>query len=245
MNIESSVKNAALLVNMAIPAVENPSSNSQYRQLLRLARANPEFSKHVHEICAGMGLEVFDLSEKGLVLGVNNPSSKFALRMADLREKGGTEVRAGLLLAMMAVCAAFYPTSDRLEDDGYTPHPVSAKDCASILAIMAKSMADKFAAEGDDKSKQGQAYLLLSGLPEVVPGAQRASPNSLIGLVTIALNRLCHFGLIRLHRGDDADEARSLYSSTHRLRINLRADALHKLLQLSQDANAQASSSEI
>lgn len=72
-------------------------------------------------------------------------------------------------------------------------------------------------------------------MPLVLPAGQRASVNSLVGIVKLALGHMQTHGLVRLDREAD-DDASVTYTATHRLRVQLREIALRRLFDIAQEA---------
>jgi hypothetical protein len=81
----STARNAARLVYKAVQPALSPVNDAQYRELLDLYRAEPNFAAMVEEVADGLELSVLDFSERGLVVVPASRESKFAMRIADIR----------------------------------------------------------------------------------------------------------------------------------------------------------------
>ncbi len=49
--------------------------------------------------------------------------------------------KAALVLAHIAIAAAFFPTTDGLDDDNYSPPPASVATCRDTLYALARRLA--------------------------------------------------------------------------------------------------------
>lgn len=231
----STARNAARLVYKAIQPALSPVNDPQYRELLDLYRAEPSFATMVAEVADGLELSVLDFSERGLVVVPSSRESKFAMRIADLRTNLKPEQKAGLVLAHVAVAAAFYPTTSGLEDDSFVPPPASLAQFRDTLLALARRLKDG-AEEADHKDvpvEMAPGWELICAMPLMLPGAQRASPASVTGLIGLALSHMVAGSLVRVDR-EAADETQVTYTPTHRLQVQLRELTLRRLFEIAQ-----------
>lgn len=235
--VHASVRNAARLAYKALHTSLAPANDLEYRELLALYRADPGFAAQVQEVAAGLELIILDASERGLIVAPASRESRFAVRMADIRLGLGAEQKAALLLAHVAVAAAFFPTTDALDDDGYTPVPVSVGGCRDALHALARRLKEAAPPGADVPPELAPGWEMLAALPITVPASQRASPGSLVGVVRLALAHMERGGLVRLDR-DAEEEAAMTYTATHRLRVQLRELALRRLYEIAQGTRA-------
>jgi hypothetical protein len=240
MNIEPNTSTAARLIYTAMQQSESPASNQNYRKMLALFRANSDFADMVTDICVGLELVILDVSERGLILAPESASSKFALRLADIRVNRSPEQRAALVLAHLAVAAAFFPTTDQLDDEAYNPPPVTIAVCRDALFALARRLKESNELADEIPKELISGFELVSSLPVVMPDGQRASTNSIAGIVSLALTNMRQYGLIRLDRQAE-DESESGYTATHRLRVQIRELTLTKLYAIAQQAANESS----
>ncbi|GAB2903886.1 hypothetical protein GCM10027202_36180 [Microvirgula curvata] len=233
MMLEPTVENAARLVYKGLQSSQSPATDGQYRELLGLYRALPNFAEMVRSIAAGLELDVLDFSERGLMLAPTSKDSRFAVRMTDLRAGLKPDQKAVLLLAHVAIASVFFPTTDGVEDDNYVPPPASIGEFRDALGTLARHLKEDAQENPEIPQELAPGWDLVCALPGVVPSAQRASPNSVTGLVSIALNNMQHGGLVRLDR-EASEEAQMTYTATHRLRVQLRELTLRALFELAQ-----------
>lgn len=124
MNAEPTVRNAARLTYKALHTMLSPINDAEYRELLALCRADSTFRQYVEDIAAGMELQILDLSEqRGLIVVPASKDSRFAVRITDIRSGMTPDQKAALVLAHIAIAAVFFPTTDGLVDDNYSPPP--------------------------------------------------------------------------------------------------------------------------
>lgn len=236
---QPSVREASRLVYKAIQTTLSPTNDQQYRHLLDLYRANPDFATAVQEVAEGMELVVLDFSERGLVVVPTSRESKFSVRLADIRTNLKPDQKAALLLAHVAVAGVFYPTTDGLDDDNYVPLPANVAQFRDSLNALARRLKD---ASGDVKDiplEVAPGWELICAMPSMVPSSQRASANSVTGLIGLALTHMVSAGLVRVDR-DSADDEQVTYTANHRLRVQLRELTLRRLFELAQTGTTNA-----
>lgn len=85
--------------------------------------------------------------------------------------------------------------------------------------------------DGPDELTPG--WQLLKRLPPVNPKGERAAASSVEGFIKLALKHMAEYSLVRLER-DSEDDSQSVYTATHRLRIQLRELTMPKLFDLAR-----------
>lgn len=229
------VRHAARLVYKALHTSLSPVNDPEYRELLGQYRASPAFSSQVQDVATGLELLVLDVSERGLIVAPSSRESRFALRMSDIRAGLDAAQKASLLLAHVAIAAVFFPTTDGLDDDNYTPPPSSVSNCRDTLYALARRLKESSSLSAEIPPELAPGWEAVSAMPLVLPAGQRASPNSLVGIVKLALGHMQTNGLVRLDRAAD-DDASTTYTPTHRLRVQLRELTLRRLFDIGQEA---------
>lgn len=237
------VRHAARLVYKALHTSLSPVNDPEYRELLGQYRAHPAFATQVQDVATGMELIVLDVSERGLIIVPSSRESRFALRMTDIRANLDAAQKASLLLAHVAIAAVFFPTTDGLDDENYTPPPSSVSNCRDTLYALARRLKESSSLSAEIPAELAPGWEAISAMPLVLPAGQRASPNSLVGIVKLALGHMQGNGLVRLDRDAD-DDASVTYTPTHRLRIQLRELALRRLFDVAQEAARAPATSE-
>lgn len=237
---QSIARNAARLVYKGLHATLSPVNDPVYRELLDLCRADPQFLATVQDVAAGLELVVLDFSARGLILAPTSRESKFSVRLADIRAGLKAEQKAGLLLAHVAIASVFYPTTDGLDDDNYTPPPASVAQFRDALQALARRLKDTGEDVQDVPLELAPGWELICAMPLAVPGSQRAATTSVTGLISMALTHMSTGGLTRLDRESPEEDA-DTYTATHRLRVQLRELGLRRLFELAQTGNTTAS----
>lgn len=230
---QSSLKNAARLVYKALHTNLSPANDAAYRELLAAYRADQQFATCVQEIAEGLELTVIDFSERGLIIVPASRESRFAVRAGDIRTNLKADQKAGLVLAHIAIAAVFFPTTDRLEDDNYIPLPASVAQFRDALYTLSRRLKDTEGSLEDIPAELAPSWNYICAMPTAIPSSQRNSPNSVVGLIGVALSHMISGGLVRLDR-DSSDESLATYTPTHRLRVQLRELTLKRLFQLAQ-----------
>ncbi|MEF9943253.1 MAG: hypothetical protein RR758_03610, partial [Burkholderiaceae bacterium] len=182
------VRQAARLVYKSLKPNHVPANDLEYRELLALHRADPSFRELVTDVAEGLELTVLDVSDsRGMVVAPSSRQSYFALRLSDLRSGLSSEQKAALLLAHLAIAAVFFPTTEGLEDDQYTPPPASVGQFRDTLLTLARRLnqVPLEATELGEAAPPACHSLLL--LPVSKPGEVRASMSAVLGIVRSAL----------------------------------------------------------
>lgn len=239
--MSSTYRDMSRLLYKALHLTASPSNDAEYRELLARYRSDPSFASAVQDASIGLELVILDVSERGLILAPASKESRFSLRMTDLRQQLTGEQKVALAMAHLAIAAVFFPTTDRLDDDAKAPLPATLGRFRDTLLSMVNRLADAQAA--DDAAHVSEELLpgwqCLKRLPAAIPKAERASTSSVEGFIRIATNRMLDYGLLRLYR-ESEDDAQSLFTATHRLRVHLRERTLPSLFTLVRDAAKEA-----
>lgn len=233
-DIQLGTRQAARLVYKALHTNLVPGNDQEYRQLLAYYRANPSFAGEVQDVADGFELVILDVSERGLIVAPASRTSRFAIRMADIRVNLDAEQKACMLLAHVAIAAAFFPTTDGLDSDSYTPPPVAVSTFRDTLLALARRLKESSNLPAEIPPELAPGWEAICAMPLVLPGAQRASASSLVGVLKISLTNMLAHGLVRQDRKAD-DDATTTYTPTHRLRVQLRELALRRLFDIAQE----------
>ncbi len=237
---EPTVKSAARLVYKALHTNLSPVNDPEYRELIALARALPEFRQQVEDVACGMELQILDISEmRGMTAAASTPESRFAMRLSDIRVGMDVQQKCALVLAHVAIAAVFFPTTDVLDDDSYTPPPASIAACRETLYALAKRLKETQELPQEIPIDLAPGWEAICAMAPAMRDGQRASVASIAGVTKIALNQMAANGLVRLDRGGD-DDASTAYTATHRMRVQLRELALRRLYEMAQRAAAAA-----
>ncbi|WP_218512013.1 hypothetical protein [Variovorax sp. dw_308] len=236
---EPSVLNASRAIYKALHTTLSPINDTEYRQLIALFRADPSFRSQVADVAQGMELQILDASElRGLIVVPVSRDSRFAIRMSDLRASMSTEQKAALVLSHIAVAAVFFPTTDGLDDENYSPPPASVAVFRDTLYSLARRLKETGELPAEIPPELSPGWELIASMPVAIPAGQRATVGSIVGLIKMALNNMLQSGLVRLDRDAD-DETSATYTATFRLRIQLRELALRRLYEMAQLAAEQ------
>ena len=228
------MKRVARLVYKALHTTLVPENDLEYRELLASYRADPQFARAVADVAEGLELRVSDFTERGLVVVPASRESRFAFRLTDIRTGMPVEQKAALLLAHIAIASGFFPTTEGLEDEGYSPRPASVAQFRDALYGLARRLKETEGSQLEMSRELAPGWEYITSLPVAVPTAQRAAFNSVVGFVRLALGHMTQNGLLLLNRdtGDDA----ALYTPRYRLRVQLRELALRRLFEIAQRA---------
>lgn len=226
-------REAACLLCKALQPGLSPANDIEYRELLAQYRSDADFARMVNEVTLGLELIVLDVSERGLIVAPASRESRFSLRLTDLRQNLNNEQKVAFLMAHLAICVVFFPTTDCLEDDALTPLPASVARFRDTLLSLAKRLAERISPDMSGAELQ-PGWELLKRLPSALPKAERASLSSVEGFIRLALSHLVEHRLLRPAR-EHEDANQTLYTATHRLRVHLRELTWGKLFDVARE----------
>ncbi|WP_419783486.1 DUF6063 family protein [Maridesulfovibrio sp.] len=215
-----SAGDAARLIGIALNPKASPLQNRDYADLLQLMSDEPEFRQLVDEVALGLGLRVYYADDYGCVLGVVDKSSRFALKLGDLREHFTTEDTAALMILMTVVIVAFFPSIEALEDDDYRNNEFINMD--GLVNILNQYLADAAKrSEGEDEGPEqmlAKGWRYLEKLPPRKPDMQRVNKGSREGLLHHVLNFFQEHAFVTMRE----EEEQLRVTPTKRLRIQAR-----------------------
>lgn len=235
-----SIRQAARLVGKALQPTLSPCNDTEYRELLAMYRAELPFREWVEEIICGLDLSLLDVTERGLMVAPSGPSSRFAYKLGDFRSSMDQGEKAALVLAHVAIAAVFFPTTDSIDSEDQLVNPASIAQIRDALLNMTAGLKnlnkDQNEGESGEVEMVQPGWALINGLPVSLPKAQKASMNSVVGLIKIALNNLKEAGMVRTHI-ESEEETMETYTPTHRYRVQLRELTVRRLLEIAREAN--------
>jgi hypothetical protein len=225
--------NAARLIHKSLTATERDNNDPEHRELMDEFSSNQTFRTMVHDFARGLELNVFEVGFKAIVLAPTSSESKFAYKISDIRGNLDAGQRAGLLIAHTAICAVYFPTSESLENDFYTPPPVSILEMRNSLNNLVIRLKENFEKGQPFDETIDQGWQHLAKLPPFKPNNERAALNSLHGFVKSSVNYMLDGKLLHLERASSEDD-NSMYTPTIALKIHLREFLLPKLYELAR-----------
>jgi len=232
-DISASAYTAAVLVNKGLQPRLTPSNDKDYRSILALYDANPAFRSLVHDVATGFGLSVLSVSRDGAFFAPDGPDSIFAYRLGDMPSLATQETRALAVLIHVAVAALFYPTTEKLNDDGYNAPPVSEAMALSSLKDICAELAsreDRSQLDGIPKELEPGWQSVLTK-PEARPEQQRRNNSTLEGLVATVFKQLREKGLLSQLTGPGP----VLYTANKRYTVQLRELMVERVFALARE----------
>lgn len=236
-------QSAARLVYKALQPNLSPAADTEYRELLALYRADVAFQRLTQEITTGFELMVLDVTERAMIVAPSSSDSRFAFRLADLRQSLDEKDKAALVLAHVAIAAVFFPTTEFLDDEDYVPPPASVAQFRDALYSVARHLKEASSTMDGLPGELRPGFDYIAGLAVMKPDERRAALTSIMGLVRLALRHMTANGLVRIERESD-DETLASFTPTYRFRVQLHELTLRRLFDLSQRALVQASRGE-
>lgn len=220
---------AGRLLTKALQPGLAPLNDKEYRDLLNAYEADGAFREVFDSVAKGMDLTPVSVDYRGAVLVPSSGDSLFALRLSDLRANGlKMEQKALMVLVHLTIAALFFPTAEKLFDDGYDAPPVSERLTAIHLRDMASAVATRNAESvGDLPRELEPAWRLVAAMPDTLPDKKNQSLSTLEGTVAAVFKQLRDAGLVRL----DAEEESPRYTVTWRYIAQLRENTVENLLK--------------
>jgi hypothetical protein len=220
---------AGRLLTKALQPGLAPLNDKEYRALLNAYEADGAFRELFDSVARGMDLTPLSVDYRGAVLVPSSGDSLFALRLTDLRANGlKMEQKALMVLTHLTIAALFFPTAEKLFDDGYDAPPVSERLAASHLRDMAAAVAARNTELRADLPRELEpAWLLVAAMPDTLPDKKNQSLSTLGGTVAAVFKQLREAGLVRL----DAEEESPRYTVTWRYIAQLRENTVENLFK--------------
>lgn len=228
------LREAGRLLALGLMPKRRPSNDEEYARLVRRYLDEPGFEEVLRDIAAGLGLEVLDVSEYGIVLGAGE-DSPFGLTVADYRASLSKVERLLHGLVQVGLAAYLYPRAEDLESDAEV-RQVSVADLDDYLRDQCEALRAKSPDKADAPVEQPeleralQIYLRWPSTKKTADG-RRASKTTQ-GIIAHALNRLEGHGLLRKVN----DNRGGTFQALRRYRVQVRELAAHGALRALREA---------
>src|SRR5688572_23716615 len=106
---------AGRLLHWGLSPTVFPGNEPEYADALRRYLDDGEFREALVHFALGLGLEVVEAAEAGLVLAPS-PNSLFRVKMAEYRSSTGADDRLIEGFVHVGISAAVFPTAESLEE---------------------------------------------------------------------------------------------------------------------------------
>lgn len=222
---------AGRLIAFGLTPAQRPTGDGEYSTLLRKHLDEPRFEEAVGHIASGLGLQVLDVSEYGVVLG-SSPNSPFGLTVATYKAGLSSEHRLIHGLVHVGLAAYLYPRPEDLESDDVV-RSLSVKELDDYLREHCQIlMASRSGGEGDipaDHPELERALCIYQRWPSTGRTASgRRSTKTTQGIIAQVFERLATHGLFR-RAGKGGG---GTYQALYRYRVQVRELATHRALQI-------------
>lgn len=138
-------RKAALLVRFGLD-LKKYNKNQEYKTLSAEYRAMPDFKETVDAVAEGLGLEVIDANESGIVLAVTTRDTPFAPTCLDIsRQCSKAEYRQLMGICITAIAAVAYQRPGSLLSD-------------AVQSVSVWEVEEKILAIADDIIAQGPTF---------------------------------------------------------------------------------------
>lgn len=238
---------AGRFIQWGLRTLARPAQEAEYRELVNRYLDDPSFRSAVRELADGLGLDVLDVSEHGLVLAPHDDSI-FGLRPADFRpnaSKADDRLLDGL--AQIAIAATVFPRARDLEEDpDVVRPPVTVEEVEGLLRQLCEQLSAE--AQGapdpeasDEKRGLVEAWRVYQQRSEIVDTRDgRKGARGTRRLIEYAFERMRELGCFTQVRyaGNPA------WQPTRRYQILFQQLAASSLFQIVRDALSAAAAKE-
>jgi len=221
---------------------QRPAQEAEYRELVDRYHDRSEFRELVKEFVVGLGLEVLDAGDHGIVLSPAAESA-FALRPAEFRP-GSSTTDDRLLdgLVQLTIAATIYPTSRDLEDEPTRARPpVTIDEIDENLRRLCRGLEQQSlhapdpAANGEEAGLYEAWRVFQSRLSAIETSDRRQSPRATRRIIQYSLDSLCEHGCFLR----ESRSGRVYYQPTWRYQVQLRQAAALYVFQRVRAAVAE------
>lgn len=210
---DSTIENASVLIEKALNPKNTSMRDAEYAALLRLYQEDMDFKAMVDDDAKGRKLEIYRANDYGMVLGLANAESNYALRLGSLNRHFQGEDTGLVLIAMLVVAVAFFPSAEALEDEEYGLGEFIRLD--QLMSLLGQYIQDARKRNQSNNVMDRvepmftQCWRKLESLPPTLPGTSsdaKSRPNkgSHEGLLRHALAFYERSGFVQLVESEDS-----------------------------------------
>lgn len=228
------------LIQWALRPTVSPAQEQEYADLLGRYLDEPDFRSATLQVATGLGLDIIDSGEFGLLL-VPLDDSIFALHPNAFRGKQvDTDVRLLDGLIQVGIAATVYPRPEDLEEEPTLARPpitVAAVD--QTIRHVAAKIAEAARTEPDPSIsdlERGlmEAWRVYDSRPPEKEGQRQRWYSSTMQQIRTALDIMVAHGLFTRARGTD-DTYRPTYAYQMRIRNNATREIMERIDALAAD----------
>ncbi|WP_062899493.1 hypothetical protein [Mycobacterium avium] len=229
----SDISSAARLLRHALSPKDRPTPASQYRELLDRYQTDISFAEIVERIAEGLGLEVHQTSQLGLLIS-GHADSPFGVTLDNcglpIRRSGEHRLqdRRCFGLVLLAIITYAYPNGEALIDPAN--RPLRAVDIERFLEQRIKRLVSLDADIGEPEGQLSESAKAWKDLPQLrVTDTGRVANNCHRWYVNNTLTFLTEQGRARREPALDDESGGEAYVLNDRFRIGL-ADVTEGLI---------------
>jgi hypothetical protein len=233
------VWHAGRLIQWGLRPLARPAHEAEYRELVERYFDDGAFRTTLRELADGLGLQLLDVSEHGVVLAPQDESI-FALKPADFRP-GSSKVDDRLLdgLAQIAIAATVFPRARDLDEDpDLVRTPVTVDEIEAQLRQVCERLSAEARGEPDpDASDENRGLIeawrvYLQRLDTMETRDARKAMRATRRIIEYGLDRLREAGCFTQvrHGGEQA------WQPTRRYQVMVQQLAGSALFQLVREA---------
>jgi hypothetical protein len=238
---------AGRLIQWGLRPVARPAQEPEYRETIDWYLDDPVFRTAVRGIASGLGLQILDVSDHGVVLAPSE-DSVFALRSSDFRP-GTSKADDRLLdgLVQVAIAATVFPRAQDLDDDpDIVRPPVTIDEVDAQLRHICEQLAQSARTEVDPATSDETRGLTeawrvyMQRMETLETRDARKAMRATRRIIEFALERLREFGCFtQIAQGDEAS-----WQPTRRYHVMVQQLAATRIFELVREALDRGASQE-
>ena len=184
-----------------------PGNEPEYADALQRYADDGGFRDVVVHVALGLGLEIVEANEAGMVLAPS-PHSLFRARVADYRSSAGADDRLLEGLIHVGIAATVFPRGEALEEATTRRRPpITADEVEEMLRQISERMAVEHVEEPDPTEREAEAGLIAAWRVyhrrSAEDGGRRRVGLATMSLIRKTLDTLTDSGMFvrRQHQG--------------------------------------------
>jgi len=236
MSIQPDYYKIGRLLHFGLDSGARPGSDAEYTEVIQHYFDHAEFRRAVNEVALGIGLEIIEVSERGVVL-VPADGSLFRVKPSEVRSSTGADDRLLEGFIQVAIAATVYPRAELLEGDPSTRRPaITPAEVDELIRRLCAQLQEETKNHPDPATSEVEAGL-LAGWQVYHRRTSEDSSRRRVGQATLvmiekALETLAAAGMfIRRTR-----EGQTSYQPTFRYQVQVVEFSANRAFRLVQDA---------
>jgi hypothetical protein len=238
MSSRDAIWQAARLVQWGLRPLVRPAQEPDYQELIDRFLDDTSFRTMVREMADGLGLELLDVSNHGVILAPQD-DSVFALRPGDFRASSKVDDRLLDGLTQVAIAATVFPRARDLDEDpDIVRPPVTIEEVDAHLRTLCERLAEEARGTSDPDASDEKRGLIeawrvyMQRVDMLETRDARQAMRATRRIIEYSLERLREFGCFT----QITQSGERAWQPTRRYQVMVQQLAGTMLFQLVRDA---------